>query len=391
VRADTQTLGSFVSQVRDHVGPEEITPLTPYVGLEHIEPGGGATPTTAGHAAIASNKLRFRKGDILYGRLRPYLRKVAIAPCDGVCTTEIIVLRPSTVDARIIRGYLLHPKTVETAVSMCEGANLPRVSADALLAMRFSIPASTAEHQRIAEAIETGERLIARCRNAVALTEDLLRAVFLEMFGDPTHGSRWERVSIAGLVDKGCSLVDGPFGSSLKPERYTASGVHVIRNCNIVDDEFDRTSFKYVSRDTFGELRRSDVEVDDVLMTIKGTVGDVCLMPNLGGPAILSATGTCRLRLSSSAELNPEFVSSQMTTSRYKEYIKSFMAGSAQPYVNLSAVRKMELIRPPLDVQRRFISRKTAIRATRQRQREALAESERLFAALQHRAFQGEL
>ena len=189
----------------------------------------------------------------------------------------------------------------------------------------------------------------------------------------------------------GCSLVDGPFGSSLKPERYTASGVHVIRNCNIVDDDFDSTSFKYVSREAFDELQRSDVEVDDVLITIKGTVGDVCLMPRLGGPALLSATGTCRLRLASNCGLEPEFVSSQMTTPTYKAYIKSFMAGSAQPYVNLSGVRKMELIRPPLDFQRQFISRKMAIRAARQRQREALAESERLFASLQHRAFRGQL
>src|SRR5262249_6036857 len=150
-------------------------------------------------------------------------------------------------------------------------------------------------------------------REANALIEELLRSAFLEMFGDPvTNRKGWPNETIAELCSRGATLVDGPFGSSLKPEHYVNSGVKVVRNWNIYDDRFDGSEFKYVTPAKFEEIRRSEVLPGDVLITTKGTVGDVCVTPDLGGPAVLSASGTVRLRVPPDATYLPEFIVAQM-------------------------------------------------------------------------------
>ncbi len=65
----------------------------PYVGLEHIEPGSPYLAQWGVASEVNSTKSRFYQGDILYGKLRPYLDKAAIAEFDGMCSTDILVLR----------------------------------------------------------------------------------------------------------------------------------------------------------------------------------------------------------------------------------------------------------------------------------------------------------
>jgi type I restriction enzyme S subunit len=205
---------------------------------------------------------------------------------------------------------------------------------------------------------------------------------------DPvTNPKRWPTETIDDLCSRGAGLVDGPFGSSLKPEHYVPSGVKVVRNWNIYDDRFDFSEFKHVTPAKFEDLRRSEVLSGDVLITTKGTVGDVCVAPDLGGPAVLSASGTVRLRVPPDESYLPEFVVGQMTTQRYKRYLHTFEAGSAQQYLNLSAIRKMRLIRPPKKEQ-------VVFRAFRARVRESqrdMIDADTLFDSLVARAFSGEL
>ena len=157
-------------------------------------------------------------------------------------------------------------------------------------------------------------------------------------------------------------MVDGPFGATLKPEHYVDSGVKVVRNWNIYDDRFDDSEFKYVTPAKFEELRRSEVVLDDILITTKGTVGDVCVAPDLGGPAVLSASGTVRLRLPPDGTYLPAFVVAQMVTPTFKKYLHKFEAGSAQQYLNLSAIRKLRLVRPPVKLQEQFALARRRVR-----------------------------
>jgi type I restriction enzyme, S subunit len=341
--------------------------------------------TVAGLSAIG-NRL-FQAGTILlamYGSVG----KLAIAGRPLATSQAILGLQvrdPDVLDSRYLKSWLasIQPKLVFGA----RGVTQANISKGIVEELRIPVP-TLPEQRRIANILGKADAIRRKRKEAVALTEQLLRSAFLEMFGDPiTNPKGWPSESIDELCIRGASLVDGPFGSSLKPECYVDSGVKVVRNWNIYDDRFDLTEFKYVTRAKFEEIRRSEVLRGDILITTKGTVGDVCVAPDLGGPAVLSASGTVRLRVPSDATYIPEFVVGQMTTGSYKRYLHTFEAGSAQQYLNLSAIKKMRLIRPPIERQRTFEQVRATVRASAARASEALLTSDHLFASLVEQAF----
>ena len=121
-----------------------------YVGLEHIAEGTGES-TWSGPckgATIKSTKNVFRKGDVLYGKLRPYLNKVWIAEFDGVCTTEMLVLKPR-IPATLLKYILLHPAFVEQAKAKMSGISLPRIKPAE--AMAISVPDVDPQADKLAQ------------------------------------------------------------------------------------------------------------------------------------------------------------------------------------------------------------------------------------------------
>ncbi|MBI2315876.1 MAG: restriction endonuclease subunit S, partial [Betaproteobacteria bacterium] len=87
-------LGEVAENPRRGVQPSQIEPSTPYIGLEHM-PRRCIALSDWGHAdTLESNKFGFRRGEILFGKLRPYFHKIGVAPVDGVCSTDILVVVP---------------------------------------------------------------------------------------------------------------------------------------------------------------------------------------------------------------------------------------------------------------------------------------------------------
>jgi type I restriction enzyme S subunit len=91
---ETVTLGEFASNIRENAKIEDLPNYRNYVGLEHIPRKNIALLSWGNTDSIESNKSVFLKGDILFGKLRSYFHKVVFAPIDGVCSTDILVIRP---------------------------------------------------------------------------------------------------------------------------------------------------------------------------------------------------------------------------------------------------------------------------------------------------------
>lgn len=121
------TLGDLVDLVRDAVDPSTVDRATRYVALEHFD-GGCASLWRWAHAADAnSGKSRFCAGDILFGKLRPYFHKVAVAPFAGVCSTDVMVLRPKTDVMRgVVLGYVNSNEFIDAMSAQSEGTRMPR-------------------------------------------------------------------------------------------------------------------------------------------------------------------------------------------------------------------------------------------------------------------------
>jgi type I restriction enzyme, S subunit len=88
------SMGDIGTQRREQIAPEDTNGETPYIGLEHMPRRDIALTDWGTAKSVTSSKFRFRRGDILFGKLRPYFHKVGPAPIDGVCSTDIVVIYP---------------------------------------------------------------------------------------------------------------------------------------------------------------------------------------------------------------------------------------------------------------------------------------------------------
>ena len=96
--------------------------LMPYIGLEHIEESKLRLNSIGSSENVASNKFRFQAGDTLFGKLRPYFRKVIKPNFDGVCSTDIWVLNPQKgIDKDFLFYFFANQELVDISYSASSG------------------------------------------------------------------------------------------------------------------------------------------------------------------------------------------------------------------------------------------------------------------------------
>ena len=136
------TLGDVAVSPGTGVEPAELPGGTPYIGLEHMPRRSVALTDWDSADAVSSRKSAFEKGDILFGKLRPYFHKVGVAPVSGVCSTDILVIRPkeptlltfvlATVSSSDFVSYTSRTST---------GTKMPRTSWKTMSSFRLCVPA----------------------------------------------------------------------------------------------------------------------------------------------------------------------------------------------------------------------------------------------------------
>lgn len=137
------TVADLVSSVRSTVQPESVDESTRYLGLEHMPRGRVILDTWGSAEGLGSAKATFKKGDILFGKLRPYFRKVGLAPpSGGICSTDILVLRPhEPVLKALALAVLASHEFIEFASNAASGTRMPRASWEHMKTFPVPIPA----------------------------------------------------------------------------------------------------------------------------------------------------------------------------------------------------------------------------------------------------------
>src|SRR5882762_2827502 len=144
---DVQTvaLSEIADLISTQVDPRD-QPQALYIGLEHVGSSRFIRLSGGVAADVQSSKFAFRRGDVLYGKLRPYLDKAILAEQDGVCTTELLVLRAKNgIDPRFLIGVVHCREFIEHAISGTTGSQHPRTSWHRI--SEFELPAFSPEEQ----------------------------------------------------------------------------------------------------------------------------------------------------------------------------------------------------------------------------------------------------
>jgi type I restriction enzyme S subunit len=134
-------LGKISQNIREQARPEALEPSTSYIGLEHMPRKSIALADHGTAEGLASGKFWYRANDILFGKLRPYFHKVGVAIGDGVCSTDILVVRPIS---RHWLGYTAMQFSSDALVSyatqLSNGAKMPRTNWSDLAKYHVGLP-----------------------------------------------------------------------------------------------------------------------------------------------------------------------------------------------------------------------------------------------------------
>ncbi len=135
------TLGEVSENVRRSVKTSEIDSNECYIGLEHMPRRNIALFKWQTAARIISNKFRFKKCEILFGKLRPYFHKVGVAPLNGICSTDILVIRP--IDSEwfgVVLGLVSSDNFIAYTDACSEGTRMPRTNWNDMSRYEIALP-----------------------------------------------------------------------------------------------------------------------------------------------------------------------------------------------------------------------------------------------------------
>ena len=139
---ERKTLGELCDEVREPVKPDALEPECPYIGLEHMPRRSISLSDWGTAEQVTSSKHRFREGEILFGKIRPYFHKVGITFLDGIASSDAIVIRPRYAK---LRGLVLMTLASDafvsvTAQTMREGSKMPRAYAPPAKPVKRDVP-----------------------------------------------------------------------------------------------------------------------------------------------------------------------------------------------------------------------------------------------------------
>lgn len=377
----TVALSEAATITRVGVMPADITFDTTYVGLENINGRGdfvGIDRTAP--VQLASTKFKFTKEEILFGKLRPYLKKTARPHFDGICSTDILPLLPMR---HVDRDYLFHvlrrQSFVDEVTSLCAGANLPRISPKVLGAMRIPLP-PLYEQRRIAAILDKADGLrVKRCEAIDKLGEFLL-AAFVAMFGDPVRNTNnLPLVSLGEL---------GEWRSGGTPSRSNPSffqGSLPWYSSGELNSPYLTNSKECISTSAVSSSAVRIMASGSLMIGMYDTAAFKSSITTI--PAACNQAIAFSLLDPKQCETTYVYQALQVG----KEHFKRLQRGVRQKNLNLSMIRETRIPLPPLRQQREFAKIFASVIEQTTYQNKQLEEMDNLFFALQRDAFAGTL
>lgn len=167
--------------------------LYPTVGLEHLI-SEEITLSSWDNGGNSSFTKMFRKGNVLFGRRRAYLKKAVVAPFDGICSSDIIVIEaiPNRILPELLPFVIQNDALFDYAIGKSAGSLSPRVKWEHLKTYEFELP-DLDRQRKLAEVLWAINDAAESYKKLLDATDKLVKAQFVEQFGDPLKAVEGER------------------------------------------------------------------------------------------------------------------------------------------------------------------------------------------------------
>lgn len=333
--------------VRDVTAPPDEEPL-PYVALEHLESGMGRlledvelTNRSSGGAGM----VEFSKGDVLFGKLRPYLAKSWVADRRGCASTELIVMRPErSVDTTWLSYVVQSRELIDWAVASAEGVKMPRTSWERLRKFRVAVPPKQ-DQRRIADFLDAEtariDGLIRSKRRMVNLLDRRFQTLTTELlFARPTSSS----VRIGRVVD----LLPGFAFASQDFVGCDHGAVRLLRGINVTPGAVRWSDVACVDPGAAASYREYELRPGDLVLGMDRPFVS-------SGLRIATVTETdtpCLLvqrvaRIRPLPTMNADFVRLALASDAFVAYFEPILTGVSVPHISPDQIKSFRIPLPP--------------------------------------------
>lgn len=254
----------------------------------------------------------------------------------------------------IDKGYLFYfmPVALKRIEEKTPFVTVKHLSAKEL--NKIEIPVLSLEEQRkIAETLSKVDKLIAFRDQQLAKLDELVKARFVEMFGDPINNPmKWivSKIEDIAAQEKN-ALKAGPFGSALKKEFYVRSGYKIYGQEQVICGD---TSFGdyYIDEEKYKELKNCAVQAGDILISLVGTYGKALIMPDNYEAGIINPR-LMKITLNKN-KVTPIYFKYYFESNALKASMDANTHGGTMGILNLGIIRQMKIQVPPLSLQNQF-------------------------------------
>ena len=380
---------SRLVRLKDVVSPRKIK-IQPgdfagrdYLGLEHIESHLGRISRLDSSDNYRSAANLAEEGDVLFGRLRPYLNKVVISPSQLLTSGELIVLPPSDdIEAGFLKHLLMTPRFLGFTALLDTG-DRPRVSWDGIGGFRFSLPGVDEQRRIVAELEEQLGHLEAtrkRLKETNVQLEEVRSSALHRYFGSGTQRMSWRTKPLGELAQT-------QLGKMLNSSKQTGEfSRRYLRNINVQWGYFDMADIK--SMDILpAEEAKFLAHKGDLLVCEGGEVGRAAIWEDDEPIAIQNALH----RVQANSELEGTYLRYYLEHLAKAGVLERYASGVTIKHLPQEKLRRVAISYPPVDQQLRIVSELEEqlghLEATRATLEETESQLEELRASLLHRAF----
>ena len=252
------------------------------------------------------------------------------------------------------------------------------LSAKELNKLELDVP-ELSNQDRIADILNRLENVIEKRREELDKLDELIKARFVELFGDPVlNPHEWAKPELSDLAD----LKIGPFGSLLHKEDYIEGGHPLVNPSHIVDGRITIDPKLTVSDEKYEELSAYQLKVGDVVMGRRGEMGRCAVVEEEG---LLCGTGSLLIR--TKGKVTADYIQKIISYPTFKKTIEDMAVGQTMPNLNVSIVSEFRIISPPIEVQNSYYDFVAQVDKSKVAVQKALDETKLLFDSLMQQYF----
>ncbi len=332
-----------------------------------------------GEDGLKGSITQFDTENVLYSKLRPNLNKVVLPERNGFCTSELLPLRPDArkLDRSYLAVFLRSDGFVNWAVSKTAGAKMPRLGTKDLLNANIPLP-EIKEQKAIAEKFKKSEELISLRKQQLVKMDELVKARFFEMFGDPVNNPMNYPKSQLGKV---CDVRDGTHDS---PEYYDV-GYPLVTSKNVTGGKIDLSECNLISEDDYKKIcERSKVDRGDIIMPMIGTVGKPVIV-NI--EPMFAIKNVALIKFTPNSLVINIYIKTLLESDYFDRAVLDKIRGGTQKFIALGDIRKLEIILPDLKHQQCFSAFVERVNQQKQTVQQSLEKLELMKKALMQEYF----